>query len=638
MPFNTFSDMDMRPEHIVTMAAALAVIASCSSQWKAGRLKESRSAVNINLGDGIPEEERFVRKQHRDTLEVMDDNGGRLTLMRAVRDEQGGGMVATETLDAAVVTSRFRNIAERGGKISVGFDITVPRDLQYSQWQMRLSPVMYMNGDSLLLEKLFLTGADYRRKQLKGYQQYQKFLDSIIYDTLKFVDARNLEIFLERNIPELYRFKTDSSEVSDTEFLSCYGVNERQAVEHYTNMFAKRRNDRKRSRTGAMFRKYVKAPIVSEGIRLDTIIRNPDGDFVYHYSQTLKATPRLRKIDLVLSGGIYESDRRIYGIPRTPPLTFYISSLSSLADSKEKYLTKVIERRAFANTACYVEFAQGSSVIDTSLGHNAPELARIRENIMELLENRKYVMDSTVISASASPEGGAKANGILAGKRAMAVADFFRDEIRRHRDTLISFVSHSRGENWEMLSYLVDTDSTLSRHDAASFASLMEIEDVDRREQMMGTEPYYRYFREALYPRLRVVRFDFYMHRKGVVKDTVRTTEIDSVYMKGVEALKAQDYETALAVLREYRDVNTALAFLGKDYNASAMAVLKGLEPDAKVCYLMALSCARADNPAAAAEYFLKACRMDRSYIFRGNLDPEIHSLMESYDFENFEQ
>ena len=65
----------------------------------------------------------------RDTSVVEDDKGNTYHLMRAVRDEGTGEMVATEELQAAVVTARFRNVAERHGKVEIEFQVLVPKEL-----------------------------------------------------------------------------------------------------------------------------------------------------------------------------------------------------------------------------------------------------------------------------------------------------------------------------------------------------------------------------------------------------------------------------------------------------------------------------------------------------------------------------
>ena len=137
--------------------------------------------------------------------------------------------------------------------------------------------------------------------------------------------------------------------------------------------------------------------------------------------------------------------------------------------------------------------------------------------------------------------------------------------------------------------------------------------------------------RENLYPRLRTVRFDFHLHRKGMVKDTVHTTELDTVYMAGVAALKDRDYERALTYLRDYKDYNTAIAYVSLDYNASAMAILQDLPRTPQVNYMLALLYARNEDDQNAVQCYMDACRGDHSYVFRGNLDPEIYVLIQRY-------
>lgn len=341
-------------------------------------------------------------------------------------------------------------------------------------------------------------------------------------------------------------------------------------------------------------------------------------------------------------------------MPRTEPLTFYISSLSSFADGTERYISRITERRASANTACYVDFHPGKRDIDMNHGHNREEMGRIKRNILELLENETFDIDSIVIAASASPEGSVRSNGALASQRAASVARHFDSFIRSYQDSIrrnsfslslsdgtgsmteapqssISFRSRSNGENWPLLSALVDEDTLLSPANKRTYMRYLEIEDPDIREKKMQSEPFYRYIREQLYPRLRTVKFDFFLHRKGMIQDTMMTTEPDTVYRRGVRYLRDREYKKALDVLREYRDFNTAVAYLALDYNASAMAILKGLPRTPQVNYMLALLYARADDESNAVQCYLQACKDDPSLVFRGNLDPEIYVLKERY-------
>lgn len=634
------------------LSVFLVLASACAPTSHIRQLREGQVTAQLSLPQEkeLPAIEADVAVR-RDTLVIQDPEGREVIIMKAVKDENGE-MVAHETLDAARVTARFRNVAERGGAVDLRFQILVPGKMQDSDWQLRFYPDLFVLEDSIRLEPVLITGSAYRKAQLKGYQQYQRFLDSIAADSLRFVNRRQLENFLRRNIPAIYSFRTDSSEVSDEAFSSAFGITEQQALEHYTNQFRVRINRRKIERKGEVFRQYVKSPIVSEGLRLDTVIQHIGGDIAYEYVQTIRVRPKLRKASVVLGGEIFQDGQVIYRIPPTDPLTFYISSLSNLADERVRYKTRVISRSVQANTACYIEFEQGQAAIRESLGNNPSEMSRIKQNLLSLVEDKEFDLDSIVITASCSPEGTFSSNEKLSIQRSKAVSDYYQaflkrreDSLRRSRGVMLSiggayqaekkepirFIPRLDAENWSMLDALVEKDSLLKAADKARYRELSALDSPDERERGLQRLEAYRYLRENLYPRLRTVRFDFHLHRKGMVKDTVHTTEVDSVYLRGVQALKDRDYEKALSCLKDYRDYNTAIAYVSLDYNASAMAILEQMERTPQVNYMLALLYARKEDAQNAVQCYLNACHEDRSYIFRGNLDPEINALIQRY-------
>ena len=643
--------------NILLPAALAAVLAvACSTTHKINSIKRHELLAGLTL----PNEESkndcssAVPDAPRDTLRIVDFEGHQTLIMNAVRDVDGE-MVATDRITASYVTARFRNVAERHGKVDLEFQVRVPERMLDSKWQIRLNPDMFMLGDSLRLDPVLITGSGYRKAQLRGYQQYRRFLETIITDTTLFINKHDLEIFLERNLPQIYALKTDTTFVSDEAFASMYGVTEREAVEHYTYGLLVRRNKRRIGMKDAMFRRYVKAPIVSEGIRLDTVLRDSNGDFIYNYIQTVNTVPALRRIDICLSGDIREQDKRLYSIPRSEPLTFYISSLSTLADNTERYVDKVISRRIQANTACYIEFQQGKWAIEPDLGNNPVEIGRIKSNIRSLVVNEEFDLDSITIASFASPEGAFKANEALSSKRASSAGDYFRKYASALRDSLmldagafisldgqaslksdiprIQFRSRSGGENWTMLDALVSTDSSLSGEFKEYYRQAGTLfKDPDEREQSLAKHASYRYLRESLYPRLRIVKFDFYLHRKGMIRDTIHTTELDTVYMRGVNLIRERDYKEALKVLAPYSDYNTAVALVALDRNTSAAEVLASLPQDARTDYLNAIISSRKGDDRSAVEFYLRACARDGAFVHRGRLDPEISSLIKKYN------
>ncbi len=642
---------------IITAVLLASVAVSCATNRKLSKLRKNEAgSVQLALGnqpDYLPDIKDDIPVA-KDTLTVRDDEGREMIIMKAIKDEETGEMVANEVIRAATITARFRNVAERNGKVDLAFQVIVPPSMMDSKWQLRFYPDMFVLGDSIRLDPVIITGAAYRKAQLRGYELYDRFLSRIVRDSTKFINVRQLEIFLKRYIPQIYAYKGDSTFVSEEVFYSSYGVSQRQAVEHYTNKFARNMNERRKSRMDKMYRKYVKVPIVTESIRLDSVIVSSDGEFVYNYVQTINTRPKLRKVDIILSGDIYEEAKRIYSIPRSEPLTFYISSISAFTDNTERYLTKVIERRASANTEAHIDFKVGKSDVVPDFGNNAYEIELIKRTLSSLVRNEVFDLDSIIVSATASPEGSYALNSSLAQKRSESVSAYFEDFMEEYRDSLemaaglvenmdetwtdtipeapaIRFTPRCIPENWTDLDDLVLADVVMNDGQKKLYQDIRTEPNPDVRESRLRQTKTYSYIKESLYPKLRTVKFNFYLHRKGMVKDTVHTTVLDSTYMRGVQALRDMDYAGALLLLKPYDDFNTAVAYIGTDRNANAMRILEKLEKTDKVNYLLAVLYSRQGDFEKAVECYVKSCRQNPSYVFRGNLDPEISVLIKTY-------
>ena len=618
---------------VFLLAITAIAFSECGTQRKIRGLGEGNVSPSLTMSRSYDADlpEFKIDEVTEDTLTVEDVQGRKYLLMNAVKDENGE-LSANDILQAAVVTARFRNIAERHGKVDIRFEVTVPPEMTDSKWQLRFNPRMEILGESILLDPVIISGKGFRERQMRGYERYRRFLDGIVSDTSIFVNARDLELFIKRNIPELYALKTDSTYISDDKFSSIYGVTAKEAMDHYTNRFLLRRNRRRIASKDRMFRKYVKTPIVTSGIRLDTVLTDLEGRFVYEYVQSISTRPKLRKAEVRLSGEIFEEDRKIYTIPESEPLTYYISSISTLLDPQERYVTKIVSRQAEVNTVCRIGFEAGSFDIDTSLGENSREIERIKGVFGELMEDREFILDSVTVIASCSPEGSYRDNARLARNRARSVSGYFDGYVRDSRDRDgIRFLSASEPENWSLLGSLIASDPVLTDADRQDFARLMQVRDPDRRELALQERPYYSHISRDIYPKLRTVEFRFRLHRKGMVKDTIHTSVLDTAYMRGLKALQDRDYSTACTLLRPYSDYNAAVALCASDRNASAKEILEGLEPDDKVEYLLAILYSRLGDDKEAVRHYLNAVALNRSYIHRGNLDPEISALIRKY-------
>ncbi len=644
----------------ITLSIAIIVIINCSTPQK--RIKQLNKEA-ITAGVSLANESKDLAYKEGDEKKIIieeeplqiTDLEGKTIIMNAVKDEESGEMVATEQLQSITVEAKFRNIAERNGYVDLGFNIIIPKSMQDPTWQIQFQPKLFILGDTMNCDKVYVTGEKYRKAQLKGYELYNKFLNSIIPDSVDFVHSFTylnlLEIFIDRNFRQLGKLRNDSTIVDTTYAKSLMGVSVKDAIEHYTNNWLVSRNNRKKLNKDKMYKKYIKNPIENAGVRLDSIITTAEGDIKYHYVQSIKTRKNLRKVDMVLEGDINQEGKILYTMPTTEPLTFYISSMVAFTDNAERYMKKVIERNATTNTSAYIDFKVGQATIVDTLHNNSAEIARIKGNIRELLSSTVYNVDSLIITASSSPEGSYQANAKLAQNRAESIKSYFSKFIQHYQDSVkasvweidltggdsdfsdkeknLTLKTKWIPEEWNRLENLLHTDTNII--DRSSALKVFEIEDLDNRERALQSCTDYKYIRSTLYPYLRTVKFDFHLHRKGMIKDTIHTTELDTVYMAGLKLLQERDYEGAITKLRTYHDYNTAVTFVCLDYNKSALQILETLPRSAKRDYMLAVVYSREGDERKAVEYYIHSCDQDPAMKFRGNLDPEIAALINKY-------
>ena len=604
-------------KRLLPLLCLLALLPACSTQKKLLRVRQTAPTAQLSMPPRA-EHAPFTldtTAQAGDTLIVKDAEGKDIFIMKAIRDEETGEMVATDALNAAVVSATFRNVAERDGRILIDFRISVPALMTDSRWQMRLRPEALLPGERIPLDEVVVTGEDFRRGQLRGYRLYERFVGRIVTDTTAFIHRGQVSLFEER-------FGTES------------GLSREVIQEHYTDKLRRRRNRWRIANRDRMFDRYVKTPFREEGQRIDTLFGGATDYFTYDYTQEIEARPGLRKLYVVVSGGIWDGERKLYSIPEGDSVTFYVSTLGTLVDSQERYLTRIVSRRVEASASCRVVFPGGSSRLERSLEQNGAELDSIGRTLARLLTEGNYVVDSITTTASASPEGSRLLNGRLSRERGASVNAYLRTLLPAGGDS-IRFISHSQAENWEGLARLVEQDTLLPQRDKRLFAKRMTISDEDRREAAMQRDPYYSYLRAQLYPQLRTVRFDFHMHRRDMLQDTLVTTVVDSIYMAGVQAIRDGAYRQAADLLGSYRDYNTAIAFCSLGKNHSAKEILEQLEPTPKVEYMLAIIHSRLGHERTAVQHYVLACEKNPAYLHRGNLDPEISSLIRKYNLPN---
>lgn len=373
------------------------------------------------------------------------------------------------------------------------------------------------------------------------------------------------------------------------------------------------------------FERFVKHPY-PQGVRLDSIVEGAH-DLSYYYSQEVPTRSEGKTMLLTLHGAVVALDGSRYDLPPLDTLRYHISSMLSFADTTTRYMTKIIEKYAVVNDRNYLSFRVNDTRIIDTLGDNAAQIARIESLMEDLIEQREFHVDSIVLTASASPEGGYAQNERLARGRAAALKQRLGRRFGRQVDTLLCV--RWVAEDWDELARLIAADGTIAERDAI-LSLLRTVGNLDRREAELRRRfpKQYRDIRERLYPLLRAVNFKYDLRRVGMVKDTIHMTAPDTLYARGVELLNEREYNGALRILRPYEDRNTAVAMLSLGHDEQAYEVLCRLKEEATVEYLKAVACARMGRVEEGKAAFRRACELQPNFEYRGNLDPEIRELI----------
>lgn len=375
----------------------------------------------------------------------------------------------------------------------------------------------------------------------------------------------------------------------------------------------------------AAFNRFVKFPY-PEDVRLDSLVEGRS-TVTYYYSQEVKTDETSKKMLVTLQGQVLAVDDSAYRLPPSDTLSYIVSSMLSFVDTIPRYRIKVVDKFVTVEDRNYIQFFVGDTRVVDTLGDNRRQLDKITGLMRQIVEQQEFWVDTITLTAASSPEGAYAFNDRLSQGRAAALKRYLVRRYGRSIDTMLTV--RWVAEDWQELTNRIRTDREVVSRDAILELIVAE-KNPDRREQAIRQRfsKDYAYIRSMIYPQLRAVNFRYSLRRKGMVKDTIHTTELDTVYARGVELLQKRKYAKALYVLNDYNDRNTVVAHLSLDHNERAMELLATMPKDAVTEYLRAIACSRLGRKAEGREHFLEACRLDERMEYRGNLDPEIAELL----------
>lgn len=590
---------------IIPYALLSGLLVSCVTDHKLARVRISQPQMKEAVADtGF----RLPRQ-----ITWTDDKGKEHIVTEATKDSVTGEYITQMELSEITVMAKSKQVAERNGKINLDFIVTVPGELISNKWQVQLTPVAYKPADTLYLDRIFLSGADFAKMQKKGYMRYQAFMNSIIPDSLylqKLFDEKGYKkalAELEEEYFQAWKHEViskerwiDWSDKANARFaLFNYRMERnRQAIAGYNSIleylpayYLRREMDGKyipskwkvfaegnykiRTRnitpedSVSITRRFTDYAKMAEnrkrkeqaGEMYEKYVRFPyeaarldtvikEGDnFVYYYKQELPATENTKKIDLTLDGQILSKDETKTQLPPSDTITYFISSMVQFLDRSPRYKKKIITRKDEVNLRAYVTYKSESTEFSEDIGDNRAEIDKVFETIHGINYTGEFLIDSIRMTATSSPEGSADMNLFLSRGRALALKRYLARRSDDREGVDTLFRPRWTGEDWNRLHELVLADDSLENK-AYLLRIMKETDNPDSREYSLRKYPAdYKRIREKHYPLLRGVEFKFHLHRRNMLQDTVVMPVIDTTYMQAVKMIEDRQYRQALAIL-----------------------------------------------------------------------------------------
>lgn len=572
------------------------VMAACNTAQRLGMAeRKNRSSIRLPFKSEQKDTATFKVPQF---VTYEDGTGNKNIIMTAERDSVSGNYeLMGGQLGEITVTAAAKSVAERNGKITLDFVVTVPENLMMRDWRMVINPKLDNGGDIMMLDSLEITGVENYNFNLRRQRQLNRELNNV---------RRSENALLRRQQWAQFRRTGKKSKES----VDVYGT-----------------------QVGGQGAINASADLSGKGMRLDTVMVKGN-DYVYFYSQTLQSGGLATRLKVWFDSYIVNCGDDVYPLESSDTVGFNISSFLQFMDRAPRYVRKTVYRKVTDKMTAQIQFRVGDNAVIDTLADNRSELQKVRMKLKELAESNEFVIDSLYITAFASPEGAWSLNAELARKRGASIRDCLLDmdsyNVLPESECIIA---DAEAEDWRRLRSLIMASPYVTH--AEQIANIIDTQkEADMRETQIRTAfPVdYQYIREQLYPQLRAVDFTFCLARRNMVEDVMFTDEIDTGYAEAVELMLQRKYKEAMPKLLEYRDMNTALCYMSLGYNKTAIKILDEQPLSADREYLKAILYAREGNIEKAVQLYMKSCEMDASKIMRGTLDPEIADIIKAYN------
>lgn len=469
---------------------------------------------------------------------------------------------------------------------------------------------------------------EYEEKYKKDYIRFLKdkfslsWLDSITINTN--LHAQKDSILRRSYIPRRYRkiheMGTTLKDIQAKAFTKQDSIN---IAKHHYLIDEIVLNEMNKNRKDDVFKEIVEFPYREEGlsykIRVDTVI-TAENDFIYRYKQSWKVKPGMKNLKVILDGRVEAIDRSVFEFPTSDTLTYFIASLSQLADESLITERKRLYKSMFDKISIYPSY-RTRKTYKFDNNNNAGIFDKLIEAYNTYSANPNYAIDSITVRSMTDLQGDWGDNYDLSFQRANSISDYLKNKIGA------PLAVEPKGEDWNALVKEIQIRSDMPNSSAILDILTKATYPDQTEEDIKKLYPDdYKVMRDKIYPGLQRIDFIINIRRTDIEHDTIKETFRED-YAEAIKLLKNREYMPALEILANYPDFNTALCLVCMGYNDKAEKVLADLPESAKNEYLLAIISSRKEDPKKASEHLIKACKLNPNLYNRVSLDAELNDL-----------
>jgi len=466
----------------------------------------------------------------------------------------------------------------------------------------------------------------YEEKYKKDYANFLKtrfslhWLDSVTVNTN--LHAQKDSILKRSHVPRKYKeIHARGLTLNDIQAKAFTDEDSIRIAKHHYLIDEIVLNELNMNRKDEIFKEIVEFPYRTnkEGLKIDTLITAED-NVIFHYQQPWTVRPGMKNLKVVMEARVEAVDRSVFAFPQSDTLTYFIASLSQLADENLVTERKKLHKYLFDKGTLYPAYkTKKAHLFDESI--NAGVLDKLLEAYNSYSSMPEYSVDSIIMECSVDLRGDWESNYEQSEKRGKAISDYLRNKTGAH------FVVKPKGEDWSSLVKALQKRTDMANAQAIIDTLTTAVYPDKTEETIKKLYPAdYKIIVEEIYPNLNRIDYYIELSRTDIEKDTIRETYRED-YAEAIRLLKNGDYMDALETLANYGDYNTALCLVCMGYNDKAQSVLDRLPESPKNEYLSAIIFARKKDDNEASKRLINACKLDPNLYDRIRLDSEVSEL-----------